>query len=106
MSAHNHDEEIQKQISGKLRKPEKGQIVGVQSFGKEGEYIVEKTQYGEWTAHFHKPISGSFLSHIQTAIGIDFAQVLKRHSMMIHVARMHQSNAAEVIVNAIESYKE
>ena len=106
MSAHNHDEEIQKQFSGKPRPPKPEETTGKQSVEKKGEYIAEKTKYGEWTAHFHRPITGLFLSHVQQSTGIDQAQALKRHSMMIHVARMHQDDAANVIANAIESFKE
>ena len=81
---------------------------GLQWVEKKGEYIAEQLSNtsNQWHVHLYSPITGSFLSHIQTAKGIDSAQSQTRHRLLVQVARMHQDNASEVIANAIESFKD
>ena len=108
MSAHNHDEEIKNrfgEITGHLRPPTPEEITGKHTLEKKGEYYAEKTSEGNWNVHLYEPVTGSFLSHVQQAKGIDAAQGLKRHSLLVQVARMYQDDAANVIAQAIESFK-
>ena len=106
MSAHNHDEEIQKQISGKPRLPTPEEMTGTQSIEKKGEYIAEQNKSGTWTIHLYNPITKAFTSHLSQQKGIASVSDALRYEVTIRIAKMHEGNSAELIAQAIESFKE
>lgn len=111
MSAHNHDEEIQKAMSGKrlseMSPPDYPTDEDATLIKKDGHYIAERQSDDKdyWHVHLINPVTPELFSHLKQCDGIESATPLGRYSVLVNIARMYRSKAAEVIANAVESFK-